>query len=73
MTATDKGALRPAQISKKYLAGARASMIDAESFDSVTDNGDVGPDGGFNEIVGSVRCVLAGRDCCLHSFVMALT
>ena len=73
MAPTEKGALRPAQISKKCLAGARASVIDAASFDSVADNGDVGPDGRSNEIVGSVRCALAGRECCLHPSVMALT
>ena len=73
MAATDKGALRPAQISKQYLAGARVSLTDAASFDSVADNGDVGPDGRSNEIVGPVRCALAGRECCLHPSVMALT
>ena len=73
MAPTDKGALRPAQISEKYLAGALASVIDAESFDCVTDNGDVGPDGRSNEIVGPVRCALLGRECCLHPSVMALT
>ena len=46
MAATDKGALRSAQISKKYLVGARTSVIGAEGFACVTDKGDV-------EIVGS--------------------
>ena len=58
MAATDKDVLRPAQISTNYQAGARALVIAAEGFDSVTDNGVVGMS---NEIVGSVRCVLAGR------------
>ena len=59
MAATHKGALRPAQISKKYLAGARAT---------VADNGGVGPKGRSNGIVGSV----VGLDLCLHSSVMWL-
>ena len=73
MAAADKGALQPAQISKNYLAGALALVIAAEGFDSVTDNGVVGPDGMSNEIVGSIRCALAGRDYCLHASMMALT
>ena len=66
MAATDKGALRSAQISEKYLAGGRAPVIGAEGFACVTDKGDV-------EIVGSVRCAFAGCDCCLHPSLMALT
>ena len=42
MAATDKDVLRPAQISTNYQAGARALVIAAEGFDSVTDNGVVG-------------------------------
>ena len=53
MAATDKGALRLAQISKKYFAGA------------VADNGGVGPNGRSSGIVGSV----VGLDLCLHSSV----
>ena len=57
MAATDEGALWPAQISKKYLAGTRAT---------VSDNGGVGPNGRCNGIVGSV----AGLHLCLHSSVI---
>ena len=94
MAASDKGALQPAQISKKCLTGACGPVIDAEGSDSVSgngdveldgalngtvgpvasllhcgsvnDNSDVGPEGMSNEIIGSVRCALAGRDCCVH-------
>ena len=55
MAATDQSALWPAQISKKYLEGARAQVIAAEGFVSALDCGDVGPDFLSNEIVGSVR------------------
>ena len=55
MAATDKGALRPAQISKKYLAGARGPVIDAEGSDSVSGNGDGELDGALNGTVGLVR------------------
>ena len=72
MAATDTGELRPTQISKKYLARARASVTDTEGFDFVTDNDDVGPDRKSNEIDGFVRCALAGRNCCLHPSAMSL-
>ena len=62
MAAAGGGALQPAQISKKHLEGARALVIAAEGFVSALDCGDVGPDFLSNEIVGSVRLVLAGRD-----------
>ena len=57
MAASDKGALRPAQISKKYLAGARGPVIDAEAegSDSVSGNGDVELDGALDGTVGLVR------------------
>ena len=57
MAATDKGALRPAQISKKKMAGARGPVIDAEAegSDSVTGSGDVELEGVLNGSVGLVR------------------
>ena len=70
---TDKGALGPAQMSKKYLEGARALVIVVENPDSVTGNGDVGLDGVFNGTVGPVHRALAGRDfSCLHSSAVSL-
>ena len=39
----------------------------------VTDNGDVGPNGRSDEIVGSVRYASAGRDCCLQPSVVTVT
>ena len=64
MAATDNGAPRPAQISKKYSAGARAMVIGSEGFDCVADNGFVGPNGNFNGIVGSVAGLeLSSTEC----------
>ena len=50
---TDRGALRPAQISQNYLTGARAPVSDSEGLDSVAGNGDFGPDGRSNGTDGS--------------------
>ena len=55
MAASDKGALQPAQISKKCPTGARGPVIDAEGSDSVSGNGDVELDGALNGSVGLVR------------------
>ena len=52
IAATDKGALRPDQMSKRYLEGYCASVIDAEAFGS--DNGNTGP---HDVSIGSPRPV----------------
>ena len=67
MVATDKGALRRAQISKKCVTGARAPLIDSGGFDCVTSDGDSGPDGRSN---GTNGCE-AGSEHFLASSVMS--
>ena len=70
VAAAYNGALRPEQMSRKYLACARALLV-AEVFGSIADNENVGLDDMFNETVGSVCCALTGRVCCSLSSIVS--